>query len=369
VPFQEGFAMPDRYRHTDLVACAAGLFAAAGLDRHIAATVAVILVEADMLGVATHGLQFVPAYTAGIEAGRTARSGEPDVLTDNGSALLLDAKMLPGQWVVMWALNMALHRLKQHPVVTVAVRHSENISCLATYMKRAAEQGAMAILTTSSPGNRAVAPFGGREARYSTNPIAFGIPTDGTPILIDTSTSSTTNRNLERTQRLGAKLAQPVVIDNRDDGRGNAGKPSDDPAAFFADPPGAIMPAGGLEQGHKGFAFAILVEALTSGLAGVGRRDPKQAAGSNLFLQLIDPSAFGGADAFKSETGFFAAMCRDTPPLDAAHPVRVPGDRALALYREQMEKGVALHPEIMPRMAPLLEKYGVEKPRMLGDEI
>ncbi len=197
----------------------------------------------------------------------------------------------------------------------------------------------MAILTTSSPGNRAVAPFGGREARYSTNPIAFGIPTDGAPILIDTSTSSTTNRNLERTQRMGGRLAQPVVIDNRDDGRGNAGKPSDDPAAFFADPPGAIMPAGGLEQGHKGFAFAILVEALTSGLAGVGRRDPKQAAGSNLFLQLIDPAAFGGADAFKAETGFFAQMCRETPPLDPAHPVRVPGDRALALYREQMREG------------------------------
>ena len=70
----------------------------------------------------------------------------------------------------------------------------------------------MAILTTSSPGNRAVAPYGGREARYSTNPIAFGIPTDDGPILIDTSTSSTTNRNLERTQRMGGKLAQPVRV-------------------------------------------------------------------------------------------------------------------------------------------------------------
>jgi L-lactate dehydrogenase len=353
--------MPDRYRHTDLIACAADLFAAAGLDRPIAETVADILVEADLLGVATHGLQFVPAYIAGIEAGRTATSGEPEVLTDNGSALLLDAKMLPGQWVVVRALEMALDRLKQHPVVTVAVRHSENISCLATYVKRAAERSAMAILTTSSPGNRAVAPFGGREARYSTDPIAFGIPTDGHPILIDTSTSSTTNRNLERTQRLGGKLAQPVVIDNR----GNAGKPSDDPEAFFADPPGAIMPAGGLDQGHKGFAFAILVEALTSGLAGVGRRDPKQAAGSNLFLQLIDPAAFGGADAFCSETGFFAQMCRDTPPLVEAQPVRVPGDRALATYAEQIEKGVALHPEIMPRMAPFLEKYGIKSPRLV----
>jgi L-lactate dehydrogenase len=122
------------------------------------------------------------------------------------------------------------------------------------------------------------------------------------------------------------------------------------------------MPAGGLEQGHKGFALAILVEALTSGLAGVGRRDPKEAAGSNLFLQLIDPDAFGGADAFCAETGFFAEMCRETPPLDPAQPVRVPGDRALTLYEEQIANGVTLHPEILPRMAPLLEKYGIAAP-------
>lgn len=253
---------------------------------------------------------------------------------------------------------MAQERLRDHPVVCVSVRHSENISCLATYVKKAALAGAMAILTTSTPGNRAVAPHGGREARYSTNPIAFGTPTDGTPILIDTSTSSTTNRMIERTQRTGGTLNQPVLIDSQ-------GNPSADPATFFADPPGAIMPAGGLEQGHKGFAFAILVEALTSGLAGVGRRDPKHAAGSNLFLQLIDPAAYSGGDAFNAEMGFFAETCRTTPPLDDAAPVRIPGDRAMALYAAQTAGGVALHPEIMERMKPLLEKYRVEGPGVI----
>lgn len=353
--------MTDRYRHTDLITCTASLFAAAGLDRPIAETVADILVEADLLGYATHGLQFVPAYIAGIEAGRTATSGEPDILNDRGSALSLDGRMLPGQWVVMRALDLALKRLRDNPVVCVSVRHSENISCLATYVKKAAMAGAMAILTTSTPSNRAVAPHGGREARYSTNPIAFGIPTNGTPILIDTSTSSTTNRMIERTQRTGGTLKQPVLIDNR----GTVGQPSNDPAAFFADPPGAIMPAGGQEQGHKGFAFAILIEALTSGLAGVGRRDPKEAAGSNLFLQLIDPAAFGGGDAFREEMGFFAEACRTTPPLDATAPVRIPGDRAMALYAEQTVEGVTLHPEILEPMTQLLGKYGVERPKVI----
>lgn len=347
--------MTDSYRHADLIACTATLFQRAGLDENIAQTVSEILVEAELLGYGTHGLQFVPAYIAGVESGRTATMGEPAILKDNPGTLLLDARRLPGQWVVVRALDLALERLADNGVVCVAIRGSENISCLATYVKRAAERGVMAVLTTSSPGNAAVAPFGGRAPRYSTNPIAIGIPTDGTPILIDTSTSSTTNRMIERTRRSGGRLARERLVDN-------TGRPSDDPEAFYADPPGAIMPAGGLDQGHKGFAFAILVEALTSGLSGVGRADGTAAVGSNVFLQLIDPQAFGGLEAFRRETGFFAEYCRDTEPLDPAAPVRMPGDRAVALYEKQHVSGVALHPEILPRMTPLLEKYGVSLP-------
>lgn len=148
-------------------------------------------------------------------------------------------------------------------------------------------------------------------------------------------------------------MDQPVLIDN-------SGQPTDNPMVLDEDPPGAILPAGGMAMGHKGFAFAIMVEALTSGLAGAGRATP--GAGSNVFLQLIDPTAFGGVDAFRREMGSFAALCRETPPIDPASPVRMPGDRAMALYAEQLADGVALHPEILPRMLPLLEKYGIAPP-------
>jgi LDH2 family malate/lactate/ureidoglycolate dehydrogenase len=345
--------MSNRYHHAELINCASSLFNRAGLDAPIAACVADILVEADLLGYETHGLQFVPAYMSGVERGQTATSGEPEILNDHGGVLLLDGRRLPGQWVVTRALDLAFDRLDQHPVVCAAIRGSENISCLATYVKRAALRGYMAVLTTSSPGNAAVAPFGGRVARYSTNPMAFGIPTDGGPILIDTSMSSTTNRLIEKTRRSGGRLPEKWLIDNQ-------GQRTDDPEAFYTDPPGAITPAGGADLGHKGFAFAILVEALTSGLAGAGRADG--APGSNLFLQVIDPSAFGGADAFMRETGYFSELCRDTPPLSPDAPVRMPGDRALERYERQIRDGVELHPEIMARMRPLLEKYAVDEP-------
>ena len=107
---------------------------------------------------------------------------------------------------------------------------------------------------------------------------------------------------------------------------GADGKPSDDPNAFYGDLKGAIMPVGGAELVHKGFAFSLMVEALTTSLAGIGCA--KQGGGSNVFLQLIDPVAFCGVEAFRGETSALGDWCREALPIDSEKPVRMPGDRA-----------------------------------------
>ncbi len=357
--------MSTRYRHEDLIDTAAQLYAAAGLDAEISRVVAEILVEADLLGYSTHGLQFMPAYLTQLEAGKWTTSGMPDIVADAGAALRLDGRGLPGQWNVVKALEMAMARSTvsggEHPVVSVAIGRSQNISCLATYCRRAAEAGALAILVTSGPANAVVAPAGGRGAALATSPIAAGIPANAAshahPILFDTATSATTNRMVERTRREGGRLPYKALVDA-------AGNPTDDPEALYTDPPGAILPMGGLETGHKGAAISILIEALTSGLAGWGRAPgADKPFGNNVFLQLIDPGAFAGRDAFANETGHLADSIRGVAPMAGTDAVRMPGDRAYGLWREQISDGVELHPEILPRLAPWLEKYGVAAPK------
>src|SRR5690606_35189478 len=119
----------------DLIAATAALFAKAGAAAPVAQAMAEILVEADLLGYSTHGLQFVPAYLAAMEGGKTTPGGEPEVVIDNGAALVLDGKGLPGQWVMVRALEIALERARSAPMVGIAIRNSANISCLATYAR------------------------------------------------------------------------------------------------------------------------------------------------------------------------------------------------------------------------------------------
>jgi LDH2 family malate/lactate/ureidoglycolate dehydrogenase len=132
---------------------------------------------------------------------------------------------------------MGQARLAEQGGVTVVARNCANISCLATYPKRVANLGSLAIIATSSPTHGVVAPLGGKQGRVSSNPMAIGIPTEAHPIVIDTSTASVSNRQIEWTRFAGARLAQPVLM-------GPDGKLSDDPNAFCGDPKGAIMPVG-----------------------------------------------------------------------------------------------------------------------------
>lgn len=345
--------MPVLYRHIDLIDATARLFTAAGLEKDIAQTVSEILVEAELLGYGTHGLQFIPNYIKNIENGETGRTGEPELLRDGGSTLLFDASGLPGQWATVRALEAAMERLPNYGTVTAVTRNCANNSCLATYAKRAADRGALAIVATSSAAHGVVAPPGGKQGRLSTNPLAIGIPSEGHPILIDTSTASVSNRRIERARRTGAPLSAPVLINA-------AGQPSDDPEDFYADPKGAILPVGGMALGHKGFAFSLMVDALTTSLAGVGRDE--KSSGSNVFVQLIDPAAFGGDAAFRRETAALSEWCRSAEPVDPAKPVRMPGDRAYARWLDQIENGVALHEEVPGLYEPVFARYGIDPP-------
>ena len=336
---------------------AESLLLRAGLGAQPARVTAEVLVEGDLLGHSTHGLQLLAPYLRDIASGHMRRDGAPAVVSDRGAAVTWDGDFLPGPWLVRSAMDLAFERVAQHAVVTVAIRRSHHIACLAAYLRLATERGLMMLLSCSDPATGSVAPHGGIAGRYTPNPIAAGFPTDGDPVLIDISASTTTNGMTARMNRAGdgRRLPGRWLVDAH-------GEASDDPRVMATDPPGAILPLGGIELGHKGFALGLLVEALTSGLAGYGRADGEKGWGASVFLQVLDPQAFGGHDRFVRETGWLAAACRGAPVKPGNPPVRLPGERALRRRERQLADGVALHPEIMPALVPHAQRLAVDLP-------
>jgi LDH2 family malate/lactate/ureidoglycolate dehydrogenase len=347
-----------RYAAADLVEYAAALFAAAGCDADKPAEIAAGLVQADLLGHTTHGLHLAPTYLRELADGSMTPRGEPEVIADRGAAVTWDGRRLPGVWLAAKAVDLAADRAADYGIAAVVIRRSHHIGCLAAFLQRATDRGLMVTIASSDPAAASVAPFGGRRAVFTPDPFAVGIPTEGDPILIDTSASITTNGLSDRLRREGRRFPGPWALDA-------AGQPTDDPATLWADPPGTLLPTGGTDHGHKGYSLALWVEALTQGLAGFGRADRPTGWGASVFVQVTDPAAFGGPAAFRRQTEWTAAACRDNPTAPGVEAVRLPGQRGLEHKRRALAEGVTLYPGILEALAPHAGRLKVTPPSPL----
>jgi LDH2 family malate/lactate/ureidoglycolate dehydrogenase len=340
---------------SELRGFAASLFEAAGLDEEKSATVAELLVEADLMGHTTHGLALAPRYLKEIAEGSMAVRGVPEVVTDRGACVVWDGRRLPGVWVTARAVDLAVERAQQYGTVTVAVRNNHHIGCLAAYLPRGTDRGCMVVVSTSDPSQRTVAPWGGMTPVMTPNPVAVGIPTSGDPILVDASASITTNNMVARLAREGGRLPGQWVLDP-------SGMPTDDPAPALGGGGGSIMLAGGADHGQKGYGWALIVEALTQALPGFGRADSPAGWGSGTFVQVLDPDAFAGREAFTRQTDVLAEACRASEPRPGFERVRLPGENALALRRAALARGVELYAGLGDELRASAERLGVPVP-------
>ena len=188
---------------------------------------------------------------------------------------------------------------------------------------------------------------------YTPNPVAYGIPTPDGPMLIDISASITTNNMSQRLIREGRQYDHDWLMDAE-------GNPSRDPKVLDAG--GSLLPTGGFDHGQKGYGMALQVEAITQGLAGYGRADAPKGTNAAVTVQVWDPEAFGGRDAFLRQTGWLADACHATPPRPGVSHVRLPGEAALGRKKTALADGVVLYPTIIGSIEPHAERLGVTMP-------
>lgn len=333
------------------------LLVAQGLRPDRASAVARRLVEGDLLGHRTHGLAQVAVYLQRIGDGLIARDGDIRVASDRGSTFAWIADQLPGPWVMDLALRQALDRVSEHPVVTFTIANCSHVGALQPYVRDAAERKLFSQMAVTSPAIRSVAPFGGVEPVLTTNPMAAGIPTRGDPILVDQSTSLTSNSTVAAYGKAGTKLPGQWLLDAR-------GRLSDDPAVLDATPPGTILPLGGAEYGYKGFGFGLIVEALSLAMSGTGRyANVERVRGSQgVFFQLIDCDALGGRDQFLDEMTAVAESCKRSAPAVGHESVRLPGERALSLMRDQMTNGLVVEGSVAESLMKWASSLKVQPP-------
>jgi len=233
-------------------------------------------------------------------------------IRETGAAVLLDGGNQNGMIALYHATRVALERAGTHGLALVAVNDAWMSGRSAYYVEMAARAGLVAIHTVAAPPM--VAPFGGARPALGTNPIAFGFPLAGDPLVIDLGTSAFMGTDLQFRERLGLPLPDGVAVDA-------GGRPTTDAAAARR---GALLPFGG----HKGYALALALHAL-----GVLAGDVPERGGY-LFI-AFKPDLFMPLADYQRALAVEIVRIKATPRQEGVEEIRIPGERA---YRERARR-------------------------------
>ena len=319
------------------------LFAAAGTPDDIAATIAQILVNANLAGHDSHGVQFVPIYLDRIEAGEIAQTAYPEIVRETVNTLHVDGHKGFGHYMSRQAMDWAIDRARRSTVCCVTFENTTHIGRLGEYAEQAAKAGCVTMITLgwASGGVSQVVPFGGAQGVLGTNPIAVGIPTgDDAPFVIDFATSVIAGGKVMVARSKGVDLPPGAIVDKH-------GRPSTDPAAYYDG--GFLLPFGG----HKGYALSLFFS-LIGGLAGGFASE--HTAMSGLFMQVYDVAAFSPLEEYQRNVRVVLDGVKATTPAPDFDEVLVPGDFEYRSRQQRLTDGI----EVPAETFGMIEEWAVK---------
>ena len=302
-----------------------------GIDSREVDIIADVLVEAEMLGRPTHGLIRLPGI---VSRARDQIDARIRVVREDGHYALLDAGGKFGYIAAYDAMEMAVKKTQERGLALIGVKNSGHSGMLGYYARMALRSDfiGMAICNTRPM----VAAWGGIEAVFGTNPVAVAIPSDGTPLVLDMSTSSITFGDLLVASREGKKLPEGGALDA-------AGQPTTDPEKARD---GVFLPFGG----HKGFGLGLVIQILAGALV-----DAEIMKTDGILLMAIDPNIFLPVEEFKKQVSLYLDFVKGSRKADEVSEILIPGERSERHKRECMERGISVDDDLLMEIQKLRE--------------
>jgi LDH2 family malate/lactate/ureidoglycolate dehydrogenase len=327
-----------RFEPSAAEALTARLAVAAGVPAQDAALFARALVDADLHGTSTHGLSRLSIYLQRIQKNLIRADAPLTIDRDSGSILALDAGNGLGQVQAVRALELLKPLAVRNGIAAATIRNSQHFGALSYFCNLAAQEGF--ILLAMSNCEPAMAPAGGYEAFFGTNPIAASFPTGkGYPVKIDMATSIVARGHIIAANKAKESIPEGWALDPE-------GNPTTDAAQALL---GSVLTM----AGHKGYALAFMIEIFASVLsgsaigAGIGSMykhlDRKQDVGH--FFCLINIDAFMDLAIFTrrmDETIDTLKAGKRRPGVDE---ILIPGERSARTAAAHRSSGIALTPE------------------------
>ena len=322
-----------------LHAFAKAICRADGSSDEEATLVADHLVLANLFGHDSHGVGMLPHYMQNTASGACRRNHHATIARDSGAVIVVDGGTGYGQVVAKEAMEFGIARAREHGVCVVGLINAHHIGRIGHWAEQCARAGLVSTQWVNVHGHKSlVAPFGGAEARFTTNPYCTAIPRKGQePIVLDFATSQVAMGKVRVANNKQVQMDQGLLIDA-------AGNPTTDPAVMYNPPYGAILPFGL----HKGGGLAVICDLLAGALTGGRTHSPRTIKHggtdiiNNMLSVIIDPAAMAGTDFFEDEVETFVRWVKSARPQPGVAEVLAPGEPERARRADREKNGIPI---------------------------
>jgi uncharacterized oxidoreductase len=328
---------------------------AGGSGPQEARQVAESLVGANLRGHDSHGVGMIPRYVDALLEGGLLPDRQPSIRLDTGVLLALDGERGYGQTIGAAAMTLGIERAKQHGACIMTLANAHHLGRIGQWAEQATAERLISLHFVNVMSRPTVAPWGGADARFGTNPCCIGVPLDGQPpMILDFATSAVAQGKMRVAHNKREKVPPGRLIDDR-------GRPTDDPRYVVVEPWGALLPFGE----HKGSGLAIACEllggALTGGGTWHGEHDGSRRVYNGMLTVLIDPArAGGGADRFFGESSAFVASLRKSPSAAGFDRVRLAGEPERETHERRLAQGIPVDETTWEEILAAGEKFGIK---------
>ncbi|MFM9942003.1 MAG: malate/lactate/ureidoglycolate dehydrogenase [Hyphomicrobiaceae bacterium] len=331
------------------------IVAKGGSNAREAHLVATNLVEANLKGHDSHGVGMIPRYIESLKEGGLAINQAPKIILDTGSLVRMDGQCGYGQVIGHDATNMAIERARKHGICAAGLYNAHHIGRIGHWAEQAVEAGLVSMHFVNVVSRPIVAPWGGGNGRFGTNPICIGVPREsGPPIVLDFATSRIAQGKTRVAHNKGKHVEAGTLIDDK-------GRATTDPRFSVVPPYGAILPFGE----HKGSGLALMAEllggALTGGETGRQPHQGKRRVVNSMLSILIDPVKLGTSDHFQREIDGFLGWLMEAPPAEGFDKIRIAGEPEREWKAKRLKDGVPVDTTTWEEILVAAEKVGLTR--------
>ena len=344
-----------------LRAQAAAIFIATGSSSIEAETVAHNLVMANLSGHDSHGIGMLPRYVDAVLEGGLIPNAPVATLLDIGSMITLHGQRGYGQVVGEQAMQLGMARAKTHGSCIMTLAEAHHLGRIGHFAEMAVAQGLVSIHFVNVLSRPIVAPWGGSDGRFGTNPFCVGIPVKGRDaFILDMATSSVAQGKMRVAHNQGKQVEAGLLIDAQ-------GMPTTAPGVVVVPQSNGLLGALTTFGGHKGYGLAVACELLGGALTGggtwhapatLGNTSPRAVLNSMLTI-LIDPAKLGTQDAFEVEASAFIDWVKPSPAAAGTGTVQIAGDAERVSRTQRETSGIEIDELTWQEIVAAGKKVGV----------